>query len=442
MAAASSRGLIIAAPRSGAGKTTLTLGLLRAFARRGVAVQPFKCGPDYIDPAFHGVAAGRGSVNLDTWAMRPALIAALVAENAKDADLCLAEGVMGLFDGAGERGQCGNGSTADLAALTGWPVILVLDVAAQAETAAAVALGCQTYRDDIAIAGVILNRVGSDRHERLIAQAMARRGLPVLGALMRGKDIALPERHLGLVQASETGGLDVRLDRIADAVEKAVRIDDVIAAAGPAHLATGEAPSALKPPGQRIALAQDRAFSFIYPHLLAGWRRGGAEIVPFSPLADEAPDAASDAVWLPGGYPELNAPALASAVTFKAALRAAAERGVPIHGECGGYMVLGSSLETADGFRHEMVGLLGLKTSFAERRLHLGYRRARCLPDAPGALAGACLFGHEFHYVTVTARPDAPLAEITDVSGARLEDGGSRRGCVSGTFFHVIDCAP
>jgi cobyrinic acid a,c-diamide synthase len=442
MAAASPRGLIIAAPRSGAGKTTITLGLLRALKRRGVAVQPFKCGPDYIDPAFHGVAAGRGSVNLDTWAMRPGLINALVAANARDADLCIAEGVMGLFDGAGERGQCGNGSTADLAALTGWPVVLVLDVAAQAETAAAVALGCKTYRDDITIAGVILNRVGSDRHERLVTQGMAPRGLTVLGALPRGKDIALPERHLGLVQASETGGLDVRLDRIADAVEKAVRIDEMIAGAGPTRLASEDTTPAVTPPGQRIALAQDRAFSFIYPHLLAGWRRAGAEIMPFSPLADEALDAAADAVWLPGGYPELNAPALAGAATFKAGLRAAAARGVPIHGECGGYMVLGSSLETADGFRHEMVGLLGLETSFAERRLHLGYRRARCLPGAPGALAGACLLGHEFHYAAVTASPDPPLAEITDVSGTRSEDGGSQRGSVSGTFFHLIDCAP
>lgn len=437
---AAPRGLIIAAPRSGAGKTTVTLGLLRALKRRGLGVQPFKCGPDYIDPAFHGVAAGRPSFNLDTWAMRPGLIGALVAASGGSAELCLAEGVMGLFDGAAEQGQCGNGSTADLAALTGWPVVLVLDVAAQAETAAAVALGCKVYRDDVTIAGVILNQVAGERHAQLVQQAMARCGIPVLGALQRGADIALPERHLGLVQAQEMGGLEMRLDRMADALEAAVNLDEVIAAAQPARIESGATSAALRPPGQRIALAQDRAFSFVYPHMVAGWRQSGAEITTFSPLADEAPDAACDAVWLPGGYPELNAPALANATTFKAALRACAERGVSIHGECGGYMVLGAALETADGYRHEMAGLLGLETSFAKRRLHLGYRRARCHAGASAALSDVDLLGHEFHYATVLANPDAPLAAIRDVGGVQLEDGGSRRGSVSGTFFHLIDC--
>jgi len=439
MATARQRGLIIAAPRSGAGKTTLTLGLLRALRRKAVAVQPFKCGPDYIDPAFHSAAAGRQSVNLDTWAMRAQLIGSLIETHSAGADLCLVEGVMGLFDGVAERGQCGNGSTADLAALTGWPVILVLDVAAQAETAAAVALGCKTYRDDIAIAGVILNRVAGERHQRLVADAMARRDLPVLGALSRDDDLALPERHLGLVQAAETGELETRLDRIADAVAAAVRLDDVVAAAGSLQLPHNGSAPPLLPPGQRIALAQDRAFSFLYPHVVAGWRQAGAEIVPFSPLADEAPDAACDAVWLPGGYPELNAAALARARAFKAGMGAAAARGAPIHGECGGYMVLGTGLETADGTRHEMLGLLGLETSFAKRRLHLGYRRARC---RAGALAGEELYGHEFHYATVTANPDEPLADIRDASGIKVADGGSRRGSVTGAFFHLIDCAP
>src|SRR4029077_4479830 len=189
MGASGARGVIIAASRSGAGKTTVTRGLLRALLRAGVPVQPYKCGPDYVDPAFHAAAAGRASVNLDTWAMRPHLIGALVAQHSQGGELSVVEGVMGLFDGAPEHGQCGNGSTADLAALTGWPVILVLDVAAQAETAAAIALGCATYRDDITIAGVILNRVGSEGHARVIAQAMARRGMPVLGALKRDETL-------------------------------------------------------------------------------------------------------------------------------------------------------------------------------------------------------------------------------------------------------------
>ena len=196
-------GLIIAAPRSGAGKTTVTLGLLRALRRRGHRVQPFKCGPDYIDPAFHEVAAGNPSYNLDSWAMGAALIATLAAAASMDADIAVAEGVMGLFDGAAARGQMGSGTTADLASQLGWPVVLVLDVTGQTETAAAVALGCARYRDDIEIAGVILNRVASARHLALMAPAFERIALPVFGAIFRDEAIALPERHLGLVQARE-----------------------------------------------------------------------------------------------------------------------------------------------------------------------------------------------------------------------------------------------
>ena len=443
MATDTPRGLIIAAPRTAAGKTTVTLGLLRALSRRGVAVQPFKCGPDYIDPAFHTAAAGRASVNLDTWAMRPQLIGQLVQAHAAGADLCIVEGVMGLFDGVAEAGQGGNGSTADLAALTGWPVILVLDVAAQAETAAAVALGCKIYRRDIALAGVILNRVAGPRHESLVAQAIARLDIPVLGAIHRRPDIALPERHLGLVQAEETVSLDSRLDKIAAAVAEAVDIDRAVAVAQPLNLALGNADPALplEPPGQRIGLAQDRAFSFMYPHIIDGWRQAGAEIVPFSPLADEAPHVACDAIWLPGGYPELHADALAGAKVFQTGVRAAAARGAAIHGECGGYMVLGTGFEDADGVRHAMLGLLGVETTFAKRQLHLGYRRARF---APGVLGGASreVFGHEFHYATLLANPDPPLADITDAAGAPVAGSGSRRGSVSGAFFHMIDRAP
>jgi cobyrinic acid a,c-diamide synthase len=283
--------------------------------------------------------------------------------------------------------------------------------------------------------------VAGERHASSVAQAMARRGIPVLGALPRGRDIELPERHLGLVQAQETDGIEILLDRIADAVAAAVDIDAVVAAAQRARVAPSSALAAIPPPGQRIALAQDQAFSFIYPHLIAAWRAAGAEIIAFSPLADEAPDAACDAVWLPGGYPELHAAAIANATRFKAALRGCADRGVAVHGECGGYMVLGSGLVSADGARHEMAGLLGLETSFAKRRLHLGYRRARCQSAGGAAQAGGDLLGHEFHYATVLSNPDAPFAEIADAGGVPLADGGARRGSVSGTFFHLIDCA-
>jgi cobyrinic acid a,c-diamide synthase len=434
-------GLIIAAPRSGAGKTMVTLGLLRALRRRGHAVQPFKCGPDYIDPAFHGIAAGRTSFNLDSWAMEDELIAGLAVNASDGAELSLVEGVMGLFDGAAARGRSGSGTTADLASLLGWPVVLVLDVTGQTETAAATALGCANYRHDVNIAGVILNRVASERHVALIAPAFERIKLPVFGAIPRQDGIALPERHLGLVQAQETPAIDARLDRLADMIDAVVDVDAVRAAARPMKAVPASDDGRLQPPGQRIALAQDLAFSFMYPHLLAHWRRAGAEIVPFSPLNDEAPDAAADAVWLPGGYPELHAGRLALAHNFRAGLRALAARSVPIHGECGGYMVLGRGLVDADGRAHEMTGLLGLETSFAKRKLHLGYRRARLRVACSLGAAGSEVFGHEFHYATTVSVHGEPLVDCSDASGAAMPEQGLRQGATTGTFFHVIDGA-
>ena len=288
-----SPGFIVSAVRSGAGKTTVAMGLMRAYARRGLAVQPYKCGPDYIDPAFHAVAAGRPSYTLDSWAMSRGELADLVARH--PADLAVAEGVMGLFDGAG-----GRGGTADVAATLGWPVVLVLDVKGQIETAAAVAAGCASFRDDVGIAGVILNRIASPRHLAMIRPAFDRVGIRLFGGLPSDARFALPERHLGLVQAIETADLTARLDTIADALGVEVDLEAVRHAARPATLAA-PATDGLPPPGQRIAVARDRAFSFLYPHLLDRWRAAGAELLPFSPLADEAPDARADAIWLPGG---------------------------------------------------------------------------------------------------------------------------------------------
>ncbi len=430
-------GLLIAAPRSGAGKTTVTLGLLRALVQDGVAVQPYKCGPDYIDPAFHAAASGRASFNLDSWAMPAAMLDLLVAQ-AVGADLALAEGAMGLFDGVAAAGASGVGASADIAARLGWPVVLVLDVAGQAQSAAAVALGFARYRPDVRLAGVILNRVASDRHRRLIAEAMVAAGVTVFGALPKDADICLPERHLGLVQAGELSGLTASLDRMADFVRAHVDIAALRAAAGGGGAAGAMAGDALPPPpGQRIALANDPAFSFLYPHLLTAWRAAGAEVVPFSPLADQAPDPGADVVWLPGGYPELHAGRIAAAARFLAGLRAFAETG-PVHGECGGYMVLGQALLDADGEAHRMAGLLGLVTSYQARKLHLGYRRATLATAMPGFAAGAALAGHEFHYSTVVTQPDPPLAEVRDATGAVLAETGSKRGMVSGSYFHLI----
>ncbi len=432
------RGPMIAAPRSGSGKTTVTLGLLRAFRRRGGAVVGLKSGPDYIDPAFHAAASGREGVNLDSWAMPPKLLAALAAQAAANSELAFCEASMGLFDGVpAESGR--SGASADVAAALGMPVLLVLDVSGQAQSAAAVVKGCATYDGRLSVAGVIVNRVGSERHRRLVVEAIEAMGIPVLGALPRNDRVALPERHLGLVQAGETEALDVRLEAIADFVETHVDCDRVLALAGKLDCALpARAPAALRPPGQRIALARDAAFSFIYPHLVLGWRAAGAEIVPFSPLADETPPADCDFCWLPGGYPELHAGRLAAATRFRQGLRCFAETR-PVHGECGGYMALGESLIDADGVSHPMAGLLGVETSFAKRRMTLGYREACIASNCALGAAGTALRGHEFHYATIAATgSDEPFAHVCDVYGAPPAPAGSRRGRVTGSFFHVI----
>ncbi len=439
------RALVISAPASGTGKTTLTLALARAFRDRGIAVQCFKSGPDYIDPAFHAAATGRTSVNVDSWAMSRETIEGLIARG-QDADLVLAEGSMGLFDGVATPGRSGTGASADIAEMMGWPVLLVLDPAGQAQTAAAVASGLRDFRPGVRIAGVILNRIASPRHETLIRHAMEAANIPVLGALPRHAPIALPERHLGLVQAEEFSRLDELIGEAARLVAERVDLDGLLRLAGEAALtpkAMGFA--ALNPsykgdaipPGKRVALARDAAFSFIYPHILEGWRAAGAEIVPFSPLADEGPDESADVCWLPGGYPELHAGKIAANLRFRKRLRNFAETR-PVHGECGGYMVLGRALTDKEGMRHDMTGLLGLETSFAKRKMHLGYRKAALHAPMPGFAAGARLRGHEFHYATILAQPDTPLAIVRDANGAEVTETGSRRGNVSGTFFHLI----
>ncbi|MEE1655117.1 cobyrinate a,c-diamide synthase [Microvirga sp. CF3062] len=432
-------GLLIAAPRSGSGKTTVVLGLQRALARRGLNVRGVKCGPDYIDPAFHAAATSAPSFNLDSFAMSRPLLGSIASQAAGDADLVLAEGSMGLFDGI--RQEIGHtGASADIAALFGWPVILVLDVSGHAQSAAAVALGCARFDPRIHVAGVVLNKVASERHRRLVEDGMARIGLPVLGALTRNTDLALPERHLGLVQAGETEELDARLERLADAVEGAVDLDRLVALARPTQVDSDDEVIPLAPPGQRIALASDQAFSFVYPHVLAGWRKAGAEIATFSPLADEPPPSDCDVCWLPGGYPELHAGRIAEARRFLGGLRSFAGSR-PIHGECGGYMVLGQSLEDGDGHVHPMAGLLPVETSYAKRRMHLGYRIAHLLRGGIMGPAGQCLVGHEFHYASVTQSDmsgDAAFARITDAEGQDLGIAGHRNGPVTGSFFHTI----
>jgi cobyrinic acid a,c-diamide synthase len=361
-----------------------------------------------------------------------------MARATESADLVAVEGVMGLFDGVpAANGR--NGSSASIAAQFRLPVLLVLDVTAQSQSAAAVVRGFATHRPDVHVAGVVLNRVGSERHQKLITDAIKALNVPVVGAVPRDMAFALPERHLGLVQAGEHGDLARRVSALADMAERHLDLDAILALAAPLETSSLHAETpALPPPGQRIALASDAAFSFIYPHLIDGWRDAGAEIVRFSPLANDAPPEDCDSCWLPGGYPELHAGALATATTFRDGLaRFAQTRSV--HGECGGYMVLGEGLEDADGHRHAMTGLLSHTTSFAKRRLHLGYREAKLLADSVIGLAGAMIRGHEFHYASLTdLGRDEPLVDLTNADGYALPERGGRRGHVTGTFFHAI----
>jgi cobyrinic acid a,c-diamide synthase len=429
------RGFLISAPSSGTGKTTVTLGLLRAFRNRGNAVQPYKSGPDYIDPAFHRFASGRASYNLDTWAMGAGVLQGVI-ETSVDADMVIAEGSMGLFDGVLSQGAMGFGSSAETAKYFGWPVIIVIDVSGQAQSAAAGALGFKLYDPSLPIAGVILNRVASPRHERYVRQGMEDAGLRVFGSLPRRGDLALPERHLGLIQAVEHPDLETAISDYASFVSEHLDLDAIEEAAAQTYVPDAHT-QLIDPPAQRIALAQDEAFSFTYPHILKGWREKGAEVLPFSPLANQAPDPTADLVWLPGGYPELHGGKIASADVFLNGLRKHSET-KPVHGECGGYMVLGETLIDKDCTHHKMAGLLGLVTSFEKRKFHLGYRQVLATENILNFAAGDRLRGHEFHYSRIIEQPDQPLFEVADADGNPVPETGSRRGHVSGTFFHLI----
>jgi cobyrinic acid a,c-diamide synthase len=429
-------GLILAAPASGSGKTTLALGLARAFVRKGLRIAPAKIGPDYIDPTFHAAAAGRPCPNLDPWAMRAATRAGLVAELGRNADLVLCEGVMGLYDGIDAAGTA---STAELAAETGWPVLLVVDARGLGASFGPLVAGFENAAKGFDVVGAIANRVGSARHVSLLGDALQRHcpSVAFLGGVKRHADLVVPERHLGLVPAGERADLEPFLERAADACAAGLDLDATAGLARPSHLAAAEPPAPIPPLGQHIAIAKDAAFVFAYPTLLDAWRRQGARLSFFSPLADEVPAADADAVFLPGGYPELHAGKLAAAARFKTALRGF--RGF-VYGECGGYMTLGRSLEDAAGARHAMLDLLPIDTSFATRKLHLGYRRMQLRVSTPFGAAGAVFRGHEFHYSTVSGEnPADALFETCDARGHALDSGGLRRDNFAGSFFHLVD---
>lgn len=429
-------GLLIAAPSSGSGKTTITLGLLRALKNRGVKLAPGKAGPDYIDPAFHAEASGTACLNFDPWGMRPELLLANAALHATAGKTLVIEAMMGLYDSAVD----GSGSPADLAATLGLTVILVVDCRGMSHSVAALVGGFANHRIDTRIAGVILNKVNSDRHEKMLRDALDAIRMPVLAVVRSSKELVLPERHLGLVQAGELGGLDAFIEKAAAAVSEKADFDRILIAARQVPQRPSEFNIPRLPPlGQRIAVARDTAFAFVYEHMLLGWRRRSAEISFFSPLADEAPDPAADAIYLPGGYPELHAGKLAGNANFLSSVRYAAERGVRVFGECGGYMTLGDGMIDAKGERHEMLGLLPLVTSFEKRKRHLGYRQLTPLDGAPFTEP---MRGHEFHYASIVSEGAADrLFSVKDAAGKELENAGLMRGTVAGSFMHLIDLA-
>jgi cobyrinic acid a,c-diamide synthase len=422
------KALIVAAPHSGSGKTLVTLGLIRALRNAGHRVASAKVGPDYIDPQFHSAASGEPCVNVDPWAMGTSACASLLQN---EAEITIIEGVMGLFDGP----EGAKGSTADLAADLGLPVLLVIDCARQAQSIAALVYGFKQHRPDVHIAGLFLNCVKSDRHVTILRAALSECGIPIIGQLRHNDSFCMPSRHLGLVQAMENQSLEQFLGTVASGVARETFLDKLFQIAKPLTNQVGKPENLLPPLAQNIAIASDEAFSFVYPHFLKAWAKAGASMRFFSPLANEAPPK-SDAVYLPGGYPELHAGKLAANSTFLSGLRDF--KGL-IYGECGGYMTLGESLTDAEGIQHTMAALLPLKTSFATRKLHLGYRQLTSLSGPfPKHLRG-----HEFHYATIVSEGEADrLFEAQTANGIALPAMGLRRGIVMGSFAHIISATP
>jgi cobyrinic acid a,c-diamide synthase len=431
-------GLIIAAPRSGSGKTVVTLGLIAALRARGLAVAPAKSGPDYIDTAILSRTAGHEAINLDPWAMSPERLRALATTHAAGVDVLIVEGAMGLFDGAAD----GTGSTGDLAATLNLPVVLVVDAERQSQSIAALVSGFANWRRNVKVAGVIVNRVATTRHERMLRAALVETGLPILGVLPRRDTLIIPERHLGLVLPGEILAFEAVIAAAAEVTTEFIDLLTLLSISAPLtephpEPLEGRGSRANLPPlGQRIAIARDDAFAFLYPHWLADWRAQGAELSFFSPLADEAPDANADAVFLPGGYPELHGGRLATALRFKNGLIDAQARGALIYGECGGFMVMGETLTDKSGATHAMTGLLPVSTRIDRPKRTLGYRRLLHSSPLPWASA---LNGHEFHYSSARQLRLDPLFAATDALGEVLPDMGAQIGRVMGSYAHVID---
>ena len=402
----SPRLLVVGGVASGVGKTTVTLGLLEAFRRRGLTVQAFKVGPDFIDPGFHAIVTGRGSYNLDGWMCGREHALATVNRRAGDADLALVEGVMGCFDGL--DGISEEGSTAEMAKWLDAPLVLVLDARAQARSAAAIVLGFEQFDPALNLAAVIANWVGGETHARWVREAVAARcRAHVVGGIPHDEGVALAERHLGLVTAGE-GGLTVeKRQRLAELVERSVDLDGLLKLAAPLPTSGTAGPTAVpRSPRARIGIAHDTAFCFYYRDNLALLEAAGAELVYWSPLGDSALPAV-DGLYFGGGYPELHGAALGANQAILGAVRSFAAAGRPIYAECGGLMYLADAIEDLDGATHAMVGLLPATVRMRPRRLSLGYTEVTLQADSPLGAVGSVARGHEFHYSSLDPVPSS-----------------------------------
>ncbi|MBN2333832.1 MAG: cobyrinate a,c-diamide synthase [Deltaproteobacteria bacterium] len=398
----------LGATHSGTGKTTITLALLRALKRRGLSLQPCKCGPDYIDPSFHARAAGCPSINLDTWMMTPQGVQRSFARACRFADVAVVEGVMGLFDGFSPTSL--EGSSADCARLLGLPVILVVDAGGMAGSIAPLVKGFCEFNGEISIAGVIANNVGSDSHGQLLQEALAGADLPpLLGALPNKEEWQLEERHLGLVPFLENRKANGWFERLADGAERHIDIDRLLAIVRMPKPAASVVRTVQKA-AVRLALARDRAFHFYYPDNLYLLRQAGFEIVEFSPLTDRELPVGTQLVMLGGGFPEVFAAELAGNESMRSAIKAFAGHGGMIYAECGGFMYLGESLENAVGDRFPMCGVVPGRSHMTPKLCSLGYREVATVSKTPFGPPGTTLRGHEFHWSEMElSQPRQPL---------------------------------
>ncbi|HIW76827.1 MULTISPECIES: cobyrinate a,c-diamide synthase [Gordonibacter] len=451
--------LMIAAPHGRSGKTVLTLGLLRALANRGVVVQPFKKGPDYLDTGWHSAAARRESRNLDCFFMEPAVMQRVLLEAAEGgrvagvrgagsasgaADLCVVEGAMGLFDGLDVEGTS---SSAQVAKQLGLPVVLVVDVTRMTRTTAALVQGLAQFDPDVHVAGVLLNRVQGARQERLVREAVEHYcGIPVVGALPKDARMDIPDRHLGLTSNTEAEGVEALLDDIARVVEEHVDLDAlraIAASAEPLEVEEGgaaEAPHACVPEELRvkIAVVRDRVFSFYYPENLQALEDAGAELVFVDSLADTALPDDVCGLYIGGGFPEVFAEELQANASFRASVRAFAEQGFPVYAECGGLMFLARRLR-CNGQEYDMAGALDMVVAMEEKRQGHGYAVVVAGEDHPWLPAGTVLKGHEHHHSHVVERGPSVRLVCTNERGhgiAEARDGACYKNVVA-AYTHL-----